>query len=282
MQISRVAAIHDITGVGRCGLSVAVPVLSALGHQVCPLPTAVLSTHPNRFERPYMRALGEDTVPILAHWAGEGLRFDAVYTGFMSGAEQIRAVAAGLARMRLSNGVVLVDPVLGDHGRLYGIVDDSMIDAMCMLAERADVITPNLTEAYVLLGREYADKPCSREEAAALAADLSAKYRTVCVVKGVPYEKGRRMNVMCEPQSGQTAFVEYDMVPSNYPGTGDVFASLLLGVFLHTTDMREAFRAASRVTLNLVAHTYSQRTSPREGVLVEAFCPRMMEKCGLA
>ena len=276
--VARVAAVHDITGVGRCGLSVAIPVLSALGHQACPLPTAVLSTHPAGFEGQHAHVLSADVSPVLAHWAREAICFDAVYTGYMGDVAQVQAVLA----VRMQTGMLLVDPVVGDHGRLYSIVDAPMVEAMKALAASADVITPNLTEAYALLGRDYTDKGHSREAAAELAAALGARYGAACVVTGVPSDDGRMMNVLHMPGEAQAAYAVYDAAPVSYPGTGDVFASLLLGVYLHTKDMEQAFRTASCVTTEIVVYTHGQNTPPREGVLVEAFCPQMLAQCGIA
>ena len=279
MAIAKVAAIHDITGVGRCGLSVVVPVLSAFGHQVCPLPTAVLSTHPAGFEGIHNHALDTDTKPILTHWLREGLTFDACFTGFMSSAQQVRDVMVGIKNMK--PGVLLVDPVLGDHGKLYGIVDAQMVDAMRELAAVADLITPNLTEVFALLGREYVYKSYTHTEASELAETLAAQCRADCIIKGVPCEDGCMMNVLHMYETKQTFFAEYAPVATNYPGTGDVFASILLGAYLHTKGLERAFQAATRVTTELVAYTYKKGTPAREGVLVEAFCPQMIARCGL-
>jgi len=277
MPIARIAAIHDITGIGRCGLSAATPVLSALGHQVCPLPTALLSTHPAGFRDFHLHPLAADTTAVLAHWAREEIAFDAFYTGYLCAPTQADGIAEAAARMR--PGFFLADPVLGDHGRLYSIADDAMITAMRRLAVAADVITPNLTEAFALLGEPYRDGPFAPGEAEALAGALSARFGADCALKGVAVGT-QKMNILFR-QSGDCIAETYIPVPQSYPGTGDVFAALLLGVFLHTRDLEGAFRTATRSTTAMAAHTYEKKTPPREGVLIEDFCPSLCTQCNI-
>ena len=279
MTIQKIAAIHDITGIGRCGLSVAMPLLSALGHQVCPLPTAVLSTHPGGFNNLYMRPLTADTDAILAHWTQEHITFDALYTGFLCTPAQADCITEAVTRME--PGFVLVDPVLGDHGKLYSLADDNMVAAMRSLAAAADLITPNLTEAFALLGEPYRGGIFSLADAEAIAEALAVQFQADCILKGVPLdENGHMTNLLHLHNSRRTITAAYTAVPQGYPGTGDAFASLLLGIMLHTRDLEHAFRTATRVTTELVLHTYKKRTPPREGVLLEDFCPHLHTHCG--
>jgi len=279
MPIAKIAAIHDITGVGRCGLSVITPILSALCHQVCPLPTALLSAHPGGFTDFHIHSLADDAPAVLAHWEHEALRFDACYTGYMCATAQVRAVTAALTRIK--HTVLLVDPVMGDHGKLYSIVDAPLVAAMRELAATATIITPNLTEAHTLLEIPYEKKMYTHMEAQDLAAVLSARYEADCIVKGVPLADGRMTNVLAARNAHNAIFAEYAQEPTSFPGTGDAFAALLLGVYLHSRNLEQAFQIATAIATELVIYTHAQKTPVREGVLVEAFCPSLARKCGI-
>ena len=164
MPTPRVAAIHDLSGFGRCSLTVAIPVLSAMGVQCCPLPTAVLSTHTGGFEGYTFRDLTEEMAAAAAHWKALDLRFDAVYSGFLGSERQIGLVRQFLRDFRRPGTLAVVDPVMGDFGRVYETYTPAMCRRMADLTAEADVITPNLTEAALLLGVPYESLP--RDEAA--------------------------------------------------------------------------------------------------------------------
>ena len=157
MPIPRAAAIHDLSGFGRCSLTIVIPVLSAMGVQCCPLPTAYLSTHTGGFTGNTFLDLTEQMEPIAAHWAALDLRFDGIYTGFMGSRRQIELTAEFLRAFRRQGCPAVVDPVMGDHGRPYRTYTPEMCRAMASLAELAGVITPNRTEAALLLDVPYGD-----------------------------------------------------------------------------------------------------------------------------
>jgi len=150
-----VAAVHDLSGMGRCSLGVVLPVLSAMGVQCCPLPTAYLSTHTGGFEGNTFLDMTDQMAPVSAHWQSLGLRFDAIYTGFMGSREQMALTAEFLLTFRRPGCPAVVDPVMGDHGRPYRTYTPQMCRAMGELADRADVIVPNATEAALLLGVDW-------------------------------------------------------------------------------------------------------------------------------
>ena len=154
----KVAAIHDISGFGRCSLTVALPILSVMGVQCAVLPTAYLSTH-TAFPDFTFLDLTEEMKKTMDHWQTLGLRFDAVYSGFLGCTEQIGVVEDFIRRFRKDNALAVVDPVMGDNGVRYVTYTDEMCEATCRLTEKADVITPNLTEAAFLLGEDYETLP---------------------------------------------------------------------------------------------------------------------------
>ncbi len=155
MLTPRVAAIHDLSGFGRCSLTVAIPILSAMGLQCCPLPTAFLSTHTGGFEGFTFLDMTEEMPRVAAHWKSLDLRFQAIYSGFLGSVRQIDIVENFIREFRREDTVVVVDPVMGDHGEVYQTYTSAMCAGMARLAELADVITPNLTEAALLLGLPY-------------------------------------------------------------------------------------------------------------------------------
>ena len=159
MMTPRVAAIHDMSGFGRCSLTVAIPILSAMGVQCCPLPTAFLSTHTGGFEGFTFLDMTDEMSKVADHWASLGLTFQAVYSGFLGSERQIGVVEDFIRRFRGPDTVVVVDPVMGDYGRVYQTYTAAMCSGMARLAELADVITPNLTEAALLLGQPYETLP---------------------------------------------------------------------------------------------------------------------------
>ena len=154
MPAPRVAAIHDLSGFGRCSLTIVMPTLSAMGAQCCPVPTAYLSTHTGGFGANTFLDLTDQMGPVMDHWRSLGLTFDGVYTGFM-GSEAQMALTGALIRAFRGDGLAVVDPVMGDHGRPYRTYTPAMCRAMGELAELADVIIPNRTEAAILLGEDY-------------------------------------------------------------------------------------------------------------------------------
>ena len=155
----RVAAIHDMSGFGRCSLTVAIPVLSAMGVQCCPLPTAFLSTHTGGFQGFTFLDMTEEMPRVAEHWKSLGLTFSAIYSGFLGSERQIGIVADFIREFRTPGTVVVVDPVMGDDGQAYQTYTPAMCGGMARLAELADVITPNATEAAFLLGLDYRELP---------------------------------------------------------------------------------------------------------------------------
>ena len=152
MRTPRVAAIHDMSGFGRCSLTVAIPVLSAMGLQCCPLPTAFLSTHTGGFEGFSFLDMTDEMPKVAAHWKTLDLDFQCIYSGFLGSERQIRIVSEFIREFRKPDTVVVVDPVMGDHGQVYQTYTPAMCEGMVHLAEQVDVIVPNLTEAALLLG----------------------------------------------------------------------------------------------------------------------------------
>lgn len=259
----QVAAVQDLSGFGRCSLTVALPVLSVMGAQVSCLPTAVLSTHTGGFQGYTFRDLTADMAPFAAHWRREGLQFDALYTGYLGSPEQIGLVGDFLSAFQTAKNITLVDPVMGDHGRLYSRFTPEMAAGIRGLCARADVIVPNLTEAAFLTGLPYREE-CGEAYARALCDGLLALGPRQVVLTGVSPEKGR-MGAACHDGRRFTLYAT-QRVEASYDGTGDLFASVLLGALLQGWPLARAAVLAADFTRDCVARSVRNGTNPHYGV----------------
>ena len=270
--IPRAAVIQDLSEVGRCSLTVALPVLSALGVQCCPLPTAVLSSHTAFPDNTFLDLTGE-IPPAMDQWAGLGLAFDGLYSGFLASAEQAELVLR--FRRRFSPGLTLVDPAMADHGKPYRTCTPEVCRGMAALAEEADVITPNLTEAAMLLGLDPTARPRSEGELSRWAARLALEDRRSVVITGI--RQGDRVGAYCwDRADGSHGGVWAREVPRQYPGTGDLFASVLLGRLLEGKRLREAAAWAVTFVSLCAGHTLELGSDPRFGVEFEPLLPVLL------
>ena len=269
--LPRVAAIHDLSCFGRCALTVIEPTLSAMGAQVVPIPTALLSSHTGGFTGLYFRDLTEDMRKIIAHFDELGLTFDSVYSGFLGSAEQIEIVADFIRRFG-EGALVAVDPVMGDDGKLYQTYTEDLVEGMRRLCSIADVITPNLTEACFLVQREMPVLPlanCAQAEelARSLCDELSRRFGTKkIVVTGLHYNK---MLANACFEGGELALVETPCFPRSFPGTGDIFASVLVGALMNGMELYDAVRKAADFTCHTIALSQDSPEPSRNGVAVE-------------
>lgn len=261
----RVAAIHDLSGFGRCSLAVIMPVLSAMGIQCCPVPTAVLSTHTGGFEDIVIKDLTDFIRPALDQYKKLGIDFDSVYSGFLASAEQIDHCLEFFSAY--GSSLKVVDPVMGDHGKPYRTYTPQLCKRMGELVDVADVITPNLTEAAILLDEKYPLELTAGEVKSWLAR-LCKRVRIV-VITGVPLSEGAIANVGCDRETGGFWRVDCDYVPASYPGTGDIFASVLTGGLLRGDSLSIAMDRATVFTQIAIKNTYSYGTEPRNGVMFE-------------
>lgn len=261
----RVAAIHDLSGFGRCSLSVILPVLSTQGIQCCPVPTAVLSTHTGGFENIASRDLTDYIIPALRQYKELGIEFDAVYSGFLMSEEQIGHCIEFFSQYR--DSLKIVDPVMGDRGKPYRTYTNELCARMGELVNVADVITPNLTEAAILLGEKYPPQ-LSASMAKSWLARLCDRVK-ITVITGVPLSEGIIANIGCDSENGGFWRVDCDYVPANYPGTGDIFAAVLTGALLKGDSLPIAMDRATAFTQIAVKNTYSYGLEQRNGVMFE-------------
>ena len=278
MSTPRAAAIHDLSGFGRCSLTVAIPILSAMGVQCCPLPTAFLSTHTGGFQGFTFLDMTEELPRIARHWKSLDLRFQAIYSGFLGSERQIDIVADFIRTFRNRDTIVVVDPVMGDDGRAYQTYTPAMCAGMCRLAELADVITPNLTEAAFLLNRDYSALDRSEAGLRRLTEELSLGGTRSVALTGASLEAGKTGAVCFDARTGRTQAVQTDFIVHPLHGTGDVFASVLTGALLRGRSLAEAAEQAVEFIRACAVRTVEQDLPLREGVDFEPLLGLLMDR----
>jgi Pyridoxal/pyridoxine/pyridoxamine kinase len=269
----KIAAVHDLSGLGRCSLTVIIPVLSAMGFQVCPLPTAVLSSHTGGYSGFTFLDLTDEIPKIAAHWKVLDTKFDAVYTGFLGSAKQIESVIEFAQNCKKNKDTVfLADPVMGDNGTIYSTYTKEMCRLTTELVQRADIVTPNITEAAILLNTEYKENFTEKEICDILVSitDIGAEKAVLTGV--VKEENGIKKIGSAYFDKKAKSFGHYftERIDVSYPGTGDIFSSVLLGRILSGYTLEEAVRSANEFVYEAVKYTYLLQTPVREGVAVEA------------
>ncbi len=273
--VRQLAAVHDLSGVGRTSLSVVIPILSTMGVKVCSLPTAVLSSH-SRYEGFHFTDLTDQMKPIIEHWKQLGIAFDAVYSGFLGSHRQVSIVEEVIDTLCRDQSMVVTDPVLGDNGMLYSSVNKEMVAEMRRLIRKADIITPNLTEAALLLGESYPEETGEVKMKEWLLR-LSEAGPGVVVITSVPQTGERkRFSVMAYNRRGNRFWrVPIDYVPADFPGTGDCFTSVLTGAMLQGDSLPVALdRAVNFISYGVRAtlgYTYDQN----QGIILERILNRL-------
>jgi len=271
--IPRVAAVHDISCFGRCSLTVIMPILSCMGIQVCPLPTAVLSTHLGGFGKPVFCDFTDRIPDFFKHWKREGIAFDCIYSGFLASEQQIEVVSQFIEEFSGNNPLVLVDPVMGDEGKLYSTYSLHMQEQMKTLIRKADIITPNYTEACFLLGEPYQEGNCDIDKMKKWLIRLAELGPSMVVMTGIPASKKKIVNIGYDRNKDSYWEVSNDYIPARYPGTGDAFASVLAGALIKGDHLSMAMAKAADFVGLAIKETFAAGTNPREGVLLEGVLP---------
>ena len=271
MSYKKILTIQDISCVGQCSLTVALPILSACGIETCVLPSAVLSTHTAGFT---FRDLTDDMPAIRQHWMQEGIRFSAIYTGYLGSIKQIGYVADIFADTAAEGCVKIVDPAMADNGKLYSIFDMDYVEAMKGLCAKADYIVPNITESCFLTGMEYRTE-YDRAYIDDLLSKLTALGSKNVILTGVSYEAGRTGIVVFE--NGQYAYYEHEMLPNSCHGTGDIYASAFVGALVRGNSAYDAAAIAANYTMECIRYTatldnhwYGAAFEPVLGKLIDA------------
>ena len=252
MSYPRVLTIQDISCVGQCSLTVALPVISACGVETCILPSAVLSTHTGGFKGFTFRDLTDDMPAIKDHWVSEGIKFDAIYSGYLGSKKQIDYVADIFSTVDKENTIKIVDPAMADHGKLYYGFDNEFVNAMKELCKVADFVIPNITEAAFLTDSEYRTE-YDREYIESLLKKFSDMGCKNIIISGVSYDADTTGVVVY--QNGEYSYYQHKKLPKSCHGTGDIFASAFVGSVVKGKTIFEAAQIASDYVVECIKET---------------------------
>lgn len=256
-------AIHDLCCYAKSSLTVVIPTLEALGVEVAPLPSALLSTQTDGFDSYYFEHTHQAMVGVLDSWKSLALDFDAIYTGFLGSSMQVHSIEQFIASQRSNHSpLVVIDPVLGDDGKTYGPVDDAMVKAMRSLVCHADVITPNCTEAAILLDRELPSM-FTGELALQWAGQLSSMTKASVIITSVQCEQG---SAVAFHHEGKGSLINYEKLSYSYPGSGDLFASILTGLLLGKESFQTAVEETVRLSTLALQRTHQSGYPRRHGI----------------
>jgi len=280
-QQKRVAAIHDISGFGKCSLTVALPILSAAGIETAVIPTAVLSTHTGGFTGYTYRDLTEDIRPFIKHWKSLDIKFDALYSGFLGSFEQIEILSELFDTFKEPDNMILIDPVMADNGELYSIFTHDFAQEMRKLCRKADIIVPNITEASLLINEPYVGGPYTREFIGDLLKKLSDLGPEKVVLTGVFFDDNELGAATYDRTTAEISYLLSGKIPGYYHGTGDVFGSALLAALLNGFDLTRAARIAVNFTVASIQRTFEAQTDIRFGVNFEQSIPGFLKELNL-
>lgn len=251
MNYKRILTIQDISCVGQCSLTVAHPILSACGHEVCILPTAILSTHTGGFGRPVVHHLGADMHTMWRHWLDQGIIFDAILIGYLGSIDAIRCASDIIQNLLAPDGLAIVDPAMADHGKLYSGFDEAYAKAMKSLCEQADIVLPNITEAAMMSGVPYQEN----YDKAYIEQLLNKLPNRQIVLTGVGFEANETGAAI--KNSCGISYYHHKKIGKNYHGTGDIFAACFTGATMQGLQIDEAVKLASDFTFRCISNTYA-------------------------
>ena len=263
--MKRIATIQDISCLGKCSLTVALPLISAMGVEACVVPTAVLSTH-TMFSGYTFRDLTEDMPAIADHWQAEGFRFDAIYTGYLGSQQQLDIVADYFDRFGRDSCLKIVDPVMGDNGLLYAGFTPEFAREMGKLCGKADVIMPNMTEAAFMLDIPYVASGYSEDYIRDLLKKLTDLGAGTAVLTGVSFEEGKIGIMSYDRAADRYESYFHNRVDASFHGTGDIFASVVTGALMRGRSLQQALQLAADYTAECIRITAADPEGIRYGV----------------
>jgi len=274
--MKRIVTIQDISCVGKCSLTVALPIISAMGVETAVVPTAVLSTH-TMFKNFTFRDLSTDIPLIQKHWKEEKINFDSIYTGYLGSIEQIDMLKDFFKEFKTPDNFIFIDPVMGDNGKLYTGFNQEFADEMAKLCNLADIVVPNLTEASYMLHKEYKEK-YTEKEIKELLIELSNLGPNKVVLTGVSF-KENELGVMSYDKQTNKFFTYFrGKINVKYHGTGDVFASTLVGALVNENSLEESLKIAVDYVWETINDTYIEKKEDAYGVNFEKKIPYLIER----
>ena len=284
--MKRIITVQDISCVGKCSLTVALPVISAMGVEAAVLPTAVLSTH-TAFKGFTFRDLTEDIEPICAHWKEQKITFDAIYTGYLGSFKQLDLMSKMFNDFGGKNTLVFVDPCMADNGRLYPGFTQEFAFAMAKLCGKADVIVPNLTEASYMLGIPYKASGYDEDYIIDILKKLAALGAKKVVVKGVEFDNDQKsykgvagkIGIMSyEKATGKISSYFHEKLPTSFHGTGDIFASVCVGALMRGWTLEKSYALAADYVVESIKDTTSHKDYNWYGVDFETAVPYLVKR----
>ncbi len=273
----RILAVHDISCIGRCSLTVALPILSCGGVDTGILPTALLSTHTGDFKNYTYLDLTQEMEKILAHWDELNIRFSSIYSGFLGSYEQIDLVSRLMKHFAGKNCLCMVDPAMADHGKLYPTYTEKMAQDMKILCSQANIVVPNITEAAILLDLPYKES-FSKDEIEMVLKNLAALGPEQIVLTGVGFKNDEIGAAVYESKTGQVNYLMGPKYTGAFHGTGDVFSSVLLSGLLNGQNLSAAAQLAVNFTYRSIEETLKNGHDRKYGVSFERVLPYLIEK----
>ena len=276
--MKRILTIQDISCVGKCSLTVALPIISAMGVEAAILPTAVLSTH-TMFKNFTVKDLTDQIKPITNHWKQEGVDFGAIYTGYLGSFEQIDLMKELFDEFKTESNILFVDPAMADNGKLYPAFDEAFAKYMATLCGKADIIVPNITEACFMTDMEYRteyDEDYIKEMLNNLC-QLGAK---ISLLTGVSFEEGKTGVMGYDSEKEEYFYYSHAKLPVSYHGTGDIFSSTCVGAMMNGLDWKDAAKVAADYTAECIRLTLEDPSKPWYGVNFEQAIPYLVKRIG--
>lgn len=276
--MKRILTIQDISCVGKCSITVALPIISALGIETAILPTAVLSTH-TMFKNFTFIDLADQIAPITNHWKSENIGFDCIYTGYLGSIEQIDIVAKVFDDFKTDDSIVVVDPAMADNGKLYPAFDETFAKAMASLCAKADIIVPNITEASFMIDMEYKES-YNEDYIKEMLYRLSELGAKTIVLTGVGFKAGSTGVMGYDSEKDEFFYYEHDLIDTSFHGTGDVFASTLVATIGNGLTWQEALPIAADYTAKCIQLTLDDPNGRNYGVNFEEGIPYLLKRMG--
>lgn len=277
--MKHIMSIQDISCVGKCSLTVALPIISAMGIETSIVPTAVLSTH-TQFNGFTFRDLTDDMEPIKEHWKKEGFKFNAIYTGYLGSDRQIDIVGDYFDTFRSENTVIIMDPAMADNGVLYAGFDEYFAKKMGTLCSKADIILPNISEACLMLGEPYPGEEASEEEIRELLLKLSGLGAKKSIITGTTFSDGTFGFTGYDSETEEFFSYGTEKVPYKSHGTGDVFASSFTGALMNDFTIPKALQIAADYTCACIKNSYEDPDHVFYAVNFEAEIPYLLKLIG--
>lgn len=275
LLVKRIVTIQDISCVGKCSLTVALPIISATGVEAAIIPTAVLSTH-TMFKNFTCKDLDDQILPIAKHWKDENIKFDAFYTGYLASAAQIDKVISLINSLKRENDLVIIDPAMADNGKLYPAFDESFPREMAKLCARADIALPNITEACLMTNTPYKEK-YDEDFAKSVIKKLAAMGAKKIVLTGAEF--GGKYGVMLyDSETDEFYYYCQKKIDAIFHGTGDIFSSTFTGLLVRGKSIKESIALAADFTAECIRITDNNKNANWYGVEFEKAIPYLIKR----